>query len=140
MTPENIQRVRASLAAIRPHAHAVGLAFYEQLFRLNPDSRRLFAVEIADQADKLMAMIGAIVEGLDEPDRLRETFRVMGERHAAYGVDEDHYDDVGAALLIALREALGAEFGPEVEEAWACVYADIAESMIAGAAGHRPSA
>ena len=36
---------------------------------------------------------------------------------------------VGAALLWALARVLGSEFTPEVKDAWASVYADLARTM-----------
>ena len=130
MTPEQIALVRASFMRIAPHREAVGAAFYATLFRLNPAARQLFPADIKVQARKLMDMLGAIVDGLDRPDRLHAMFVSLGTRHASYGVTEDQYDDVGAALLIALREALSPDFDDELEAAWATVYADLSETMI----------
>lgn len=133
MTPEQIARVRASFALIAPRADAVGQAFYATLFRLNPATRALFANDLAPQARKLMDMLGVIVHGLDQPQQLHQLFHDLGRRHLRYGVTEDQYDDVGAALLMALRDALGADFDDELEAAWATVYGDLAEAMIASA-------
>jgi hemoglobin-like flavoprotein len=135
MTPEQIARVRTSFALIAPRAEAVGQVFYATLFRLNPTARALFAADIGPQVHKLMDMLGTIVRGLDRPQQLQLLFRDLGRRHVGYGVTEEQYDDVGAALLMALREALGADFGEDLEAAWATVYADLAETMIASARG-----
>ncbi len=131
MTPHQIALVRASFARIAPQTAVVGKAFYATLFNLNPEMRGLFPPQIENQARKLMEMLGAIVAGLDEPERLHAQFRDLGLRHQAYGATEDHYDDVGAALLQSLHAALGADFTTELETAWATVYADLAEHMIA---------
>ncbi len=131
MTPEQIDRVRASFALIAPRADAVGQAFYATLFRLSPAARTLFPADITPQAHKLMDMLGTIVRGLDRPQQLQALFRDLGRRHVGYGVTEEQYDAVGAALLMALREALGDAFDEELECAWATVYADLAETMIA---------
>jgi hemoglobin-like flavoprotein len=132
-TPRQIELVRESFRQVDPSD--AGEAFYDTLFKLNPATRRLFSGDIAIQSRKLVDMLGAIVQALDAPERLHALFRVMGERHLGYGVVEDQYDDVGAALLQTLHAAFGEAFTEELEAAWASVYADLAECMIA--AGRR---
>jgi hypothetical protein len=53
----------------------------------------------------------------------------LGRRHAAYGVKDEHYGTVGAALLWTLGEGLGADFTPEVKDAWTSVYGTLATTM-----------
>jgi hemoglobin-like flavoprotein len=57
----------------------------------------------------------------------------LGKRHAGYGVQDAHYDTVGAALLKTLGQGLGAEFTPEVKTAWTSVYITMADVMKAAA-------
>ena len=133
MNTEQIRRVRDSFAKIAPRAENLGRAFYDTLFRINPANRALFPQDMASQARKLTDMLGSIVEGLDDSESLHWMFRELGRRHIGYGVEESHYDDVGVALLQALRGALQADFTEEVEEAWAMLYGDLAETMIAAA-------
>ena len=138
MTPERIAQVIRSFERIAPRGQALATHFYDTLFRLAPDSRTLFKPDLGPQARKLVEMLAAIVDALHHPDRLEPMFRLLGERHAGYGVSEAHYDHVGAALLISLREVLGAGFDDETEAAWASLYAELAETMIAAqrAAAH----
>jgi hemoglobin-like flavoprotein len=133
MNAEQIRRVRESFAKITPHAERLGAAFYETLFRINPASRALFPQDMASQARKLTDMLGAIVDGLDDSESLHRMFHELGRRHVGYGVEESHYDDVGVALLQALRSSLAEDFTDDVEDAWATVYGDLAETMIAAA-------
>ena len=53
----------------------------------------------------------------------------LGRRHAGYGVQDRHYDTVGATLLKTLRQGLGVAYTPEVEEAWSEVYGVLAGTM-----------
>jgi hemoglobin-like flavoprotein len=133
MKPEQIKRVRDSFAKIAPDAERLGATFYETLFRINPASRVLFPQDMASQTRKLTDMLASIVDGLDDSEAVHRMFEELGRRHVGYGVEESHYDDVGAALLQALRSALQDDFTDEVEEAWATVYGDLAETMIAAA-------
>ena len=47
----------------------------------------------------------------------------LGRRHLNYGVQNEHYDTVGAALLWTLEQGLGDAFTGEVKEAWTAAYA-----------------
>jgi hemoglobin-like flavoprotein len=133
MTPEQISLVRDSFTKAAPHTERLANTFYETLFRINPASRALFLHDMTTQARKLMDMLGAIVDGLDDSESLHRMFHELGRRHIGYGVEESHYDDVGAALLQALRSCLAEDFTENVEDAWATVYGDLAETMIAAA-------
>lgn len=130
MHDDDIRRVRDSFAAIGDLAD-FGRRFYATLFRLRPDARSLFPVDPDMQVRKLVDMLAAIVRALDDPAWIEREFSALGRRHAGYGVGEDDYDDVGAALLITLRERFGDAFTPALEQAWATFYGDLAEAMIA---------
>ena len=80
-----------------------------------------------------MVMLTAAVKGLPRLDRLIPVLQDLGRRHAEYGVDDSHYETVGAALLWTLEKGLGPAFTPDVREAWATVYAVLATTMKAGA-------
>ena len=46
----------------------------------------------------------------------------LGRRHAGYGVQDAHYDSVGAALLWTLEQGLGKSWNPDVAASWTEVY------------------
>lgn len=129
MTPNQIAAVQTSFAAVLPIAHQAGMIFYERLFATDPRLRTLFSGDIAVQSDTLMQMIGTAVYGLDQPETIIATVRALGIRHAGYGVSEADYETVGAALLWTLEQGLGANFTPEVAEAWATAYTLLADTM-----------
>jgi hypothetical protein len=53
----------------------------------------------------------------------------LGRRHAGYGVKDEHYATVAAALLWTLEQGLGARFTPDVREAWSAAYGLLASTM-----------
>jgi hemoglobin-like flavoprotein len=71
----------------------------------------------------------AAVKGLDRPEQLIPVLQDPGRRHVAYGVADEHYETVGAALLWSLQRVLGRAFTPQVEQAWATVYGLLATTM-----------
>ena len=83
------------------------------------------------QRAKLMAAIGAVVKSLDCIETILGDLRALARRHDRYGVREEHYASVGAALLWTLEQGLGLDFTPDVREAWATAYGLLSSAMIA---------
>lgn len=133
MNPNTITLVQESwkkVAAIAPQAAAL---FYQNLFAADPALKSLFKGDMTDQGKKLMQMIGAAVGKLNDLDTLVPILQSLGSRHDTYGVQEAHYQTVGAALLQTLEQGLGAEFTSEVAAAWSSVYGVMADVMLSAA-------
>ena len=63
--------------------------------------------------------------------------RMLGRRHARYGVVPEHYATVGSALIWTLEHALGADLTPAVRHAWIAAYGLLAQTMLAAAEEER---
>jgi hemoglobin-like flavoprotein len=121
--------VQESFAIVAPIADDAAALFYRRLFELDPSLERMFRGDMAEQRRKLMQMLTAAVKGLDRLDQLVPVVQDLGRRHATYGVEDRHYDTVGAALLWTLEKGLGKAFTPETKEAWATVYGILSTTM-----------
>lgn len=130
MTPEKIALVQDSFAKVAPIAETAADIFYDRLFEIAPEVRPLFPEVMTDQKKKLMQMLATAVNGLKDLDAIVPAVQALGARHQAYGVKEEHYDSVGAALLFTLGKGLGDAFTPEVEAAWTDTYGILAGVMI----------
>lgn len=131
-TIELVQDSWAKVALIAPQAAAL---FYSNLFALNPNLTALFEGDMEEQGKKLMQMIGAAVGKLNDLDSLVPILQSLGRRHYAYGVENSHYDTVGAALLDTLAQGLGNDFTEPVRAAWKDVY-EVMAKVMADAAGN----
>ena len=129
MNSDTINLVRQSFAQVRPEAAGAAELFYRRLFELDPDLRPLFTSDIGEQGARLMAMIGVAVDGLDDLDALTPEVQALGIRHRGYGVQPEHYNTVGEALLWTLGQGLGDAFTPDVRAAWAEIYGLLAGVM-----------
>lgn len=129
MTPEQITIVQSTWAKVAPNADAVAAMFYERLFEIAPEVKPLFKNDMQDQGRKLTQMLGVAVNGLTNLDAIAPAVQEMGTRHTGYGVEDAHYDSVGAALLWTLGKGLGDEFTAEAEEAWTLTYTTLATVM-----------
>lgn len=134
MTPEQVLLVRNSWAKAASNADQAAALFYDRLFALDPSVRSLFKSDMSEQGAKLMRMIAVAVNALDQIDTIVPAVQDLGRRHLAYGVEDRHYDTVGAALLWTLEQGLGDDFTEEVEAAWTAVYGVLADTMKKAAA------
>ena len=121
--------VQESFAIVAPIADDAAALFYRRLFEIDPSLQHMFRGDMAEQRRKLMQMLTAAVKGLDRLEQLVPVVQDLGRRHATYGVEERHYETVGAALLWTLEKGLGKAFTPETKEAWATVYGILATTM-----------
>ncbi|WP_238364209.1 globin family protein [Mesobacterium pallidum] len=129
MTPRQIDLVQSTFRRIAPLQDVAADMFYARLFEIAPQLRPLFPEDMRSQKTMLMQMLSAAVTGLRDMDSILPALTDLGARHQHYKVQPQHYDFVGAALLETLREALGPDFTPEVEDAWAETYALLAGVM-----------
>ena len=133
MNSQDTTHVRDSWRRVLPIAPTAAALFYENLFVADPSLRPLFKSDLGHQGQRLMQMIGAAVDKLDDLPTLVPVLEALAQRHAGYGVREAHYATVGSALLKTLGQGLGDDFTPAVRDAWARVYGLIAEVMVAAA-------
>jgi len=133
MSPEQKYYIRKSFAQVEAHGTVPALVFYRRLFEIDPALRPMFKSDIEVQAAKLLDMLGVLISHLERTALLEAELRLMGQRHAGYGVQPEHYATVGQALLDMLQETLQNDFKPVVREAWIALYGAVSASMQAGA-------
>jgi hemoglobin-like flavoprotein len=134
MNPEQIELVKSSWAKVLPISDKAAELFYAKLFEMDPSLKPLFKGDMTEQGKKLMKMVNTAVNGLDRLNDIVPAVQQLGVRHIGYGVKDEHYDTVGAALLWTLGAGLGDAFTEETNQAWATVYGILADTMKAAAA------
>lgn len=140
MTPDEKDIVRASWQQVVPIAGTAADLFYQRLFEIDPDLRALFnGVDLDAQKSKLVQALATTIARLDDLDTLAPQLAELGRRHSGYGVADEHYDTVGAALLWTLQQGLGDGWTPETKKAWASAYTLVAGAMQAGAQSYCPT-
>src|SRR5689334_6388060 len=129
MTPQQIVLIQQNFERIASQWEAVATVFYNRLFTMQPVLRLLFPADLSEQKKKLMATLALAIKSLNEPEKLVPVLENLGRRHALYGVRDEYYETVGAALVETLRAALTAEFTAEAEAAWTKMYDFVAGVM-----------
>ena len=131
MENKPVVAVQSSWKAVEPIGPQAAALFYQNLFEADPSLQPLFRGNMEEQGKKLVQMIGAAVNKLNDLDTLVPILQNLGKRHGGYGVQDQHYQTVGAALLKTLEQGLGPAFTPPVKEAWTEVYGVMSSVMIA---------
>ncbi|NXE48103.1 NGB protein, partial [Casuarius casuarius] len=137
---ESWQRVRGD-----PVQH--GAVLFGRLFELDPDLLPLFqynckqfaspqeclsAPEFLDHIRKVMLVIDAAVNHLENFPCLEEYLCNLGKKHQAVGVKVESFSTVGESLLYMLENCLGTAFCPDVQEAWTKLYDAVVKAMQRG--------
>jgi nitric oxide dioxygenase len=99
MTPNHIRPLQASFERIALLDVKAAHIFYNRLFQIAPELRPMFKQDINSQARKFIDTLALIIGQLRYSEMLHSTLKSLGERHAGYGVQPDHYDQVGKALI-----------------------------------------
>ncbi|WP_082015639.1 globin domain-containing protein [Streptacidiphilus jiangxiensis] len=133
-TPQDIVLIRRSLAVVEPVADRATAHFYAGLFLARPELRALFPAAMDVQRDRLFRALLAAGRAADDPPTLVDYLEKLARGHRRYGVRDEHYAPVGAALLAALERYCGREWSEDTARAWEKVYGVISQVMMAAAA------
>src|SRR5262245_42400404 len=126
----NLAVLRASFDRIVERHPDVTHVFYDILFERYPQARALFGRNTRAAQEKMLTQaLALVIEHVEDASWLSGTLTALGAKHAGYGVTDEMYDWVGECLIAALEQAEGAEWTPEVEEAWLAAYGAIAGIM-----------
>jgi len=132
--PRQLRLLRRTFARLEQQTGITGLAFYRNLFNLDPALRPLFQTSIDRQARKLMESLAYTIATLEDPEALIPVLHSLGRRHATYGVRDQHYDTVVEALLATFAGTLGPAFSREARLALEQALGFVARVMKEGAA------
>ena len=130
MTPEQIKAIQESFAKVAPISEQAAAMFYGRLFEIAPSVKPLFRGDMTEQGRKLMATLAVVVNGLTNLESILPAASALAKRHVGYGVKPIHYPIVGEALLWTLQRGLGADWTPELAEAWTDAYGVLSDYMI----------
>lgn len=129
ITAKQKELVQSTFALVAPIAEQAAEIFYNKLFEIDPELKPLFKGDIKEQGKKLMSMLAAAVKGLDDLGGLVPVVQDLGKRHVDYGVKDEHYDTVAAALLYTLETGLADAWNDDVKDAWVAVYTVLSTTM-----------
>ena len=134
LSPEHRAIITATVPILKAGGETLTRHFYLKLFNDFPEVKPYFneAHQHAGTQQRALAhsilMYAANIERLEELGPLVST---IINKHAALQILPEHYPKVGAALLGAIREVLGAEVATDaVIDAWGAAYGQLAGILI----------
>lgn len=130
MNAEQVELVQQSFEKVVPISGTAATLFYDRLFETTPEVKPLFKGDMERQKLVLMQTLGVVVRGLHQPETILPAVKSLAERHKDYGVQAEHFQNVGAALLWTLEKGLGDAYTPEVNDAWVAAYTLLSGVMI----------
>lgn len=126
--------VTATVPLLETGGEALTKHFYSMLLSEHPEVRPLFNQAHQSNGEQPRALANGVLMYAKNIDRLEALGDLAGEivnKHVALQVLPEHYPIVGACLLRAIREVLGAEVATdEVIDAWAAAYGQLADILI----------
>ena len=135
MKTAQIDLVQASFKRVVPIADQAAEIFYARLFEIAPEVKPFFKGDMKAQGQKLMTMLGVVVNGLRNLDSILPAARNLAIGHVNYGVEAAHYQPVGEALIYTLEQGLGDDFDDDTKAAWLQAYGLLSGFMIESAYG-----
>jgi len=103
--------------------------FYDELFAIDPTLRAMFKGNMREQKKKLLTTLAFVVRSLHVPEKIMKPAQNLAVKHLDYGVKPEHYTLVGNALLRTLKKGLGAQYTPDVRDAWVEAFRTLAHIM-----------
>jgi nitric oxide dioxygenase len=134
ISASTIATVQATVPALQQHGEAITRHFYELMFREFPQVKGFFNETHQSSGTQARALAGAVLAYATHIDRLEALAGALPrivQKHAALGIQPEHYPIVGQCLLRAIREVLGAAATDEVIAAWGEAYQALAGLLIA---------
>lgn len=127
--------ITATVPLLETGGEALTTHFYKTMLAEYPEVRPLFNQAHQASGAQPRALANGVLMYARNIDRLEALGPLAGQivnKHVALQIQPEHYPIVGACLLRAIREVLGAEIATDaVTDAWGAAYQQLAEILIA---------
>jgi hemoglobin-like flavoprotein len=135
MTPDAIERIKSSYAALPAEGRQLSARFYHELFSASPNLRPLFPADLTSLQGHFEAALALVIRNLSEVGGLQDALRDLGAQHVHWGARPEDYVTARDALVTAIG-ALSPSWNAELERDWRGAITAIVVPMIEGAAVH----
>jgi len=132
ISPEHIRLIQESYRLFEPASDLVTTLFFQRLEKIAPEVQPMLLGDMDEQRKQLLISLGLAVASLNRFDDILPSLKLLGAKYRAIGVEPYHYGGVGEALLWTLKQSLGSNWSPELEDAWTALCTLIAEAMTEG--------
>ncbi len=134
MTAEQIAIILATVPILETGGETLIKHFYGNMLKDYPEVVPFFNKAHQASGDQPRALANAVLKYAKNIERLSNLGPLVGQiinKHVSLNINPAHYAVVGACLLRAIREVLGAEVATDaVIDAWAAAYGQLADILI----------
>ncbi|MDB5931041.1 MAG: Oxidoreductase FAD-binding domain protein [Polaromonas sp.] len=134
LTPEQRTIVKSTVPLLQTGGEALTTHFYQIMLAEHPEVRPFFNQAHQANGDQPRALANGVLmyaRHIDQLDQLGGLLAQIINKHVSLQIEAAHYPIVGACLLRAIREVLGAEIATDaVIDAWAAAYQQLAGILI----------
>ena len=134
LSPAQTALIKATVPLLESGGETLTAHFYNIMLSEYPEVRPLFNQAHQASGAQSRALANAVLMYAKHIDRLEALGPLVGQivsKHVSLQILPEHYPIVGACLLRAIREVLGAEIATDtVIAAWAAAYQQLAEILI----------
>lgn len=134
LSNEHRTLIKATVPLLESGGEALTKHFYQMMLSEYPEVRPLFNQAHQASGDQPRALANGVLmyaRHIDQLEQLGPLVAQIVNKHAALQILPEHYPIVGACMLRAIREVLGADIATDaVIAAWAAAYQQLAEILI----------
>ncbi|KAJ5198584.1 uncharacterized protein N7498_007701 [Penicillium cinerascens] len=134
LTADQINLIKATVPTLAEHGNSITSVFYKNLLDENPSLNSIFNIPNQVNGHQPRALADALyayAAHIDDLTALSSAVELICNKHASLYVQPEHYSVVAKYLLEAMGQVLGDALTPEIKDAWATAYWQLADLMIA---------
>lgn len=126
---KTIEIIKSTAPVLQVHGEAITKVFYALLFDKHPELKDLFNMVNQKKGVQQKALANAIFQyavHIEKLEMLGDAVETIAQKHASLSIPKEAYPIVGENLLLAIKQVLGDAATPEIIDAWAEAYGDLA--------------
>lgn len=134
MTESQLAIIRSTVPVLQQFGEEITRVFYLDLLAAHPELKSMFNADSQADGTQRRRLAGAILAyaaNIDKLVALDAPLDKIARAHTALNVLPEQYPVVGFHLLEAIKTVLGDSATPEIIDAWAAAYGQLADIMIA---------
>jgi nitric oxide dioxygenase len=139
LTEEQTNIIKATVPILETGGETLTKHFYKVMLSEYPEVVPFFNKAHQASGDQPRALANAVLKYARNIDKLQNLGPLVNQiihKHVSLNILPAHYSVVGACLLRAIREVLGAEIATDaVIDAWAAAYGQLADILIGAEKG-----
>ncbi|KAK8165238.1 globin-like protein [Phyllosticta citrichinensis] len=133
LTPAQVAIIKSTAPVLAEHGNTITTVFYKNMLDVHKELNDIFNTVNqlnGHQPRALATALYAYASHIDDLGVLSPAVELIVHKHASLYIRPEHYEIVGKYLLEALAQVLGAALTPEIHDAWAAAYWQLADLLI----------